>query len=207
VYVSRHAETGVAPLVIAATTIASSIFSRIGGVLTWGATLAWVSSAVGDDDETLQPKIEEPLTKNARNYYVTVDLANWEKVARARFTGSRLAAALKAVEQGRQILGEPDATMLTMLATMKSINVLFEELRTKEDAAKTSTSASAGTSSAPTPKKDQTPSAGPGWGGAGAASKTTAKAASAKRGDNVWPWIFGAAAAAAAVRLLRRRTS
>jgi hypothetical protein len=195
---SINVETGVAPLLVAATTIATTIFSRIGGLLTWAATMAWVSDTVGDDDETIQPKIEEPLTNNARRYYTNVDLANWEKVARARFTGSRLSAALTAVEQGRQILREPAASMLTMLATMKSINVLFGELRTKEDAAMPSSS-----TKKPTSKPSSAPV--PAWSGSAASPPTSARASTSSSADTkIWPMFLGLCAAGAGVWVWRR---
>jgi len=203
-------QTGITPLVITAATIASSIFARIGGMLSWAATIAWVSDSVGDDDETVQPKIEEPLTSAARQYYLTHDMKNWEIVAQGRFTGSRRAAAMKAVEQGRLIIQAPSTSLLDTLAVAKSMAVLFDELRLKEDASKASsggTSSSPKTSSSTSKSSPAAASTTASWSLPAAPKTATAQAGATQGKSSAWPWVLGLGAAAAGVWWWRRRSS
>lgn len=144
------AETGFAPLAILASSTAwgviKTIFSAANVVgtgilvadLVAGDAAAEESKRVagqyGNDDEAIA-KALGPLTDSARQYYLSVDFANWESAARTKYSGAAQTAALAGVAQAKQIVSQPHASLLDVQASAKALERLFAELDAQPAAA------------------------------------------------------------------------
>lgn len=125
----RTPESGVPALVYVAATKVVAIASSLGQFLAWDMAVDWVVDQFGNDDTAIATSgAFEPLTTGARAYYLSHDLANWERSARGQFSGPALASALATIERGRQVIKRPEATLLDVLAVAKQISTQFDAL-------------------------------------------------------------------------------